>query len=263
MPQLPAIAYGFATTFKIRDLVPCFAGAKIRQSKTQIVAEYGPDRMAVGFDFGAIVFLNIAAEEKARVIGTILSRVARNEPHAPLEEEFQVEVDPSVPTRGQVYFDHVVVPALTPPVVELVALLLAQSVSLDYYEEDMEETLATLDSVTERMSRTGRMTGSARELTRFVARSLATKNQIVAALALLDKPQATWEEESLDLLYRDFRNNLEIEDRFKAIEYKIKTIQDTLELFLDLSQTNRMLLLEATIVVLIVAEILMSLADKL
>lgn len=258
MPQLPAIAYGFASTFKIRDLVPCFAGARIRQSKTQIVAEYAPDRLAVGFDFGAIVFLNISAEERARVIGTILSRVARAEPHAPLEEDFLVEVDPTAPPRGQVFFDRVVVPNLSPPIVELVSLILAQSVSIDYYEEDLEETLRALDKVTTRMAEAGRITGSARELTRFVGRSLATKNQIIAALAVLDKPAVTWEAEPLDLLYHDMRAMLEIDDRFKALEYKLRTIQETLELFLDLTQTRRMIFLEATIVILIVFEILMS-----
>ncbi|MBI4510921.1 MAG: RMD1 family protein, partial [Deltaproteobacteria bacterium] len=89
-----------------------------------------------------------------------------------------------------------------------------------------------------------------------------TKNQIIAALAVLDKPAVTWESESLDRLYRDLRLMLEIDDRFRALEYKLRTIQETLELFLEMSQTRRMIFLEATIVVLIVVELLLTLLEK-
>lgn len=259
MPPLMAHAYGFATTFKMRDLVPCFAGARVRLAKTQIVAEYAPDKMAVGFDFGALVFVNVAAEERARVIGTIMTRVTTDEPHAPLEEDFVIEVDAGAPPHGVVHFDRVVVPDLSSAFVELITLLLAQSVSIDYYEEDLQEILATLDRQTDQMAAKGRLPGSTRDLMKFVGSAIATKNQIIAALSVLDKPAVTWEAEALDRLYRELRAMLEIDERFKALEYKLRTIQETLELFLDLQQTRRGLYLEATIVLLIVAELTLSL----
>ena len=87
---------------------------------------------------------------------------------------------------------------------------------------------------TDKMAKTGRLSGSTRALVRFVGSSIQTKNQIIAALAVLDKPIATWESEYLDKLYRDLRAMLEIEERFRALEYKLRTIQESLELFLDL-----------------------------
>jgi uncharacterized Rmd1/YagE family protein len=263
MAGLPLLAYGFATTFKMRDLAPCFAGAQVKVQKTQVRAEYGPDRFAVAFDFGAVVFLNVPAEERTRVLGTILARVATDEPHAPLEEDFLVEVTAEAPAHGEVRFDHVRVPDLSAPVVDVVTLLLAQSVSIDYYEEDLQEVLASLDARTEKVAVTGRIPGSARELTRFVGRAVVTKNQIIRALAVLDKPAATWEAEAVDRLYRDLRAMLEIDDRFRALEYKLRTIQETLELLLDLSQTRRMLLLETVIVILILFEVVFALVGKL
>ncbi len=261
MQQLPVLAYGFATTFKTKDLVSCFAGATVRSTKKQIVAEYGSNRFAFAFDFGAIVFINVGSEERARVLGTILSNVATEEPHSPLEEDFLVEIDPSAP-HHLMHFERVVVPELSVAIAELIALLIAQSVSIDYYEEDLQEIIAALDLKTDHMAKTGKILESTRELARFVGSSIATKNQIIAALALLDKPLGTWEAEPLDRLYRDFRNMLEIEERFRALEYKLRTIQETLELFLDLSQSRRMLFLEATIVLLIVFEIVLTLLTK-
>jgi uncharacterized Rmd1/YagE family protein len=263
MALLPALAYGFATTFKPRDLARCFAGAHLRQSKTQIIAEYGPNSLAVGYDFGALVFINVGGEERARVIGRITETVARDEPHPPLEEDFLVEVREGAPAHGEVRFDRVVVPDLTPQVIDVISMLLAQSVAIDYYEEDLQEILAALDRRSDSMARTGRVAGSSRQIIRFVGSAINTKNQIITALALLDSPAVTWESESLDRLYRALRTMLEIEDRFRALEYKLRTIQDSLELLADLAATRRSHALEATIIALIVFEIALTLIEKL
>ena len=260
MPVLPALAYGFASTFKLRELARCFAGATIRPAKTQITADYGDDRLAVGFAFGAVVFINVPAEERTRVLGQVLARVATDEPHPPLEEDFLIEVREG---PAAVRFDRVVVPALDGATADVITHLLAQSVCIDYYEEDLQEVLADLDKRTERMARHGRLGGSTRDLIRFVGNSISTKNQIIAAMAVLDKPAATWESEQLDRLYRELRDMLEIGDRFRALDFKLRTIQETLELFLELTNHRRSQWLEATIVLLIVFDIGLALVSKL
>jgi uncharacterized Rmd1/YagE family protein len=254
-------AYGFAAQFKVRELAACFTGARQRLAKTQVVAEYSPDSWALGFDFGAVVFVNVSAEERARVLGEVRRRVATDEPHPPLEEDFLIETVPGTPPHGRVSFDRVTLDELSVASVELVALLLAQSVAIDYYEEDLQEVLAALDRRTEDMARLGRISGSRSQVIKFVAHTLSTKNQVIAALAVLDKPAVTWERESLDKLYRAIHEMLEIAERFKSLEYKLRTIQDSLELILDMQQTRQSHVLEGTIVALIVFEILMALVN--
>lgn len=258
MAVLPALAYGFATLFKMRELVRCFTGARIRQSKTELVAEYGPDRIAVGFDFGAIVFINVPGEERARVLEAVVREIAHDEPHPPLEEDFLVEVREGAPPS--VRFDRVIVPALEPAFVDVITILLAQSVSIDYYEEDLQEILASLGARTDKLAKTGRLPGSSRELTRFIGQALSTKNQVIAALAVLDKPAATWEAEILDKLYNELRGMLEIDDRFRALQFKLGTIQDTLEVFLDLGHSRRSVILELTVILLILIEVALAIA---
>jgi required for meiotic nuclear division protein 1 len=260
MAVLPALAYGFASTFKMRDLARCFAGADVKLAKSQIVADYGDDRFAVGFDFGAVVFVNLSAEERTRILGLILEDAAGDEPHPPLEEDFLIEVrDGASPI---VRFDRVIVPQLDAATLDVISLLLAQSVCIDYYEEDLQEIIANLGRRTDKMARSGRLPGSERDLVKFVGSSIATKNQIIAALAVLDKPAVTWEAEQLDRLFRELRVMLEIDERFKALEYKLRMIQETLELYLDLSHTRRSFILEATIVILIVIELAVALLGK-
>ena len=256
MAVLPAMAYGFATTFTMRELARCFTGAKLRQTKSEIVAEYGPDRVAVGFDFGAIVFINVPGEERARILGTVLSRVATDEPHPPLEEDFLVETKEGA--QPTVRFDRIIIPSLEPAFVDVITILLAQSVSIDNYDEDLHEILRNLDARTDKLAQTGRLPGSPRELTRFVGATMSTKNQIIAALAVLDKPAATWEAEVLDQVYGGLRRMLEIDERFRALEYKMRTIQDTLELFLDIGNTRRFYVLELIVVLLILIEVVLA-----
>jgi len=263
MPLLQALAYGYEEMFKMRDLARCFNGAKVRVTKNEVLAEYGPDRYAVGFDFGAIVFVNVPTEERTRVLAEIRATVAVDEPHPPLEEEFGIEIREGAPPHGEVRFDRVVVPKLDVATVEIITALLAQSVSIDYYEEDLIEILGHVNARTEAMSARGRIPGSTRDVTRFVGAALSSKNQIIAALAVLDKPAATWESEALDRLYRDLRAMLEIDDRFRALEYKMRAIQETLEIFLDVMNNRRSLFLETAIVVLIVIEIILPIFKSL
>ena len=81
---------------------------------------------------------------------------------------------------------------------------------------------------------------------------------VSAALAVLDKPAATWDSEPLDRLYRDLRTMLEIDDRFRALEHKLRAVQDTLEVLLELNTNRRAHLLELTIVLLILFEIVLT-----
>jgi uncharacterized Rmd1/YagE family protein len=135
---------------------------------------------------------------------------------------------------------------------------LAQSVSLDYYEEDLQEILDKADKSVEVMKSRGRLSASPRRLIRFLGSALETKKQILSALSLLDKPAITGKSEALDRLYRELRMTLEIDERYHSLDQKWRSLQDAVELFLEISQGRKMLLLEITIVVLIFCEIAMT-----
>jgi uncharacterized Rmd1/YagE family protein len=260
--RLRVIAYGFAGTFNIQELSRCFSGAKIRRIKAQIVAEFGPYSFCVAFDFGAVVFINVDTENRKQVISSVMSHFGKDEPHPPLEQEFKILVDPRSPPQGLVQFDRVVVPGLSASILELVARLLAQSVCLDYYEEDLQEILAKADKSVEIMKSKGRLSASPRRLIRYLGSALETKKQILSALSLLDKPSLTEKSEALDCLYAELRRNLEIDERYRSLDQKLHSIQEGIKLFLELSQGRRMLFLEITIVALIFFEIAVTLFQR-
>lgn len=259
MPTIPAHAYAYAATFRLKDLVPAFAGAEVTIDKDRLVAKFaaeGHPAIAFAFDFGSLVLVGLDGPERDKLLRAISARMAP-EPHAPLTEDYLLEVRPGV--KAEVHFERVIVPEATLPYLEIISLLLAQSATLDYYEEDVQDILKRTDAISTGLQVRGRLPGRVPDLIRFIGTCIATKNDVIASLALFDKPDSTWEDADLDRLYKALRLELEIDDRFRALEAKLRMIQENLVLLVDLSQHRSTWRLEVTVVLLILFEVLLTL----
>ena len=62
----------------------------------------------------------------------------------------------------------------------------------------------------------------------------------------------------MDRIYDDLRAEFDLADRYAAMESKLRSIQEALELVLDVARDRRLLLLEVAVVVLILAELIFS-----
>jgi uncharacterized Rmd1/YagE family protein len=250
-------AFSFASTLAPKDLAPLLekASTTVRTTKTQVVAECtDPASWIVAYDFGAIAFVGVSDEKRETVMNAVLARIGP-EPHPPMEEQIAIEVrDELEPTPT---FDRVVVRELNQRLVELVSLVVAQSAAMEYYEEDVDQILARLKEVSENLAQTGKLTVTSRDLLKFVGSGMSTHNQVVYTLSLLDTPQLAWEDEALDRIYRGIRAQFEIADRFRALDLKLRMIQDNFELFVELTQERRNYRLELTVAVLVALEVVL------
>ena len=77
-------------------------------------------------------------------------------------------------------------------------------------------------------------------------------------LHLLDKPDATWDDPAMDRIYADLREEFDLIDRYAALESELRSIQEALELVLDVARDRRLVLLEVAVALLIVLEIVFS-----
>lgn len=254
----PVEAYSYASRFNLREVeawLPPDRGT--RSTKTQLVVSLDGDRLAYLFDFGAIVFVNVPDAERESIVDTFNKKLLPQEPHPPLRESFLIEVRPG--SAVEVRFDRVVVPDVDSITLDVIATVLAQSVAIDYYDEDVQAILDRVGAVAGEVGRQGRPLGRTRDFVRFVGTAMASQVEIITAISLLDKPELTWENEAADRLHDKLRSNLEIQERHKALEIKLSTIRETLGTLIEFSQTRRMLFLEGSIVALIVFEIVLSL----
>lgn len=254
MTSVPVHAYAIASTLSPKEIVKLFgAGAKTeRLTKTQLMLETSLGKWIVAYDFGAVVFFGVTEDDRKVMLSKILEKVGP-EPHPPMHEELLVEIDPE--NTPEALFDRVRLPRLDEITIGLVALVVAQSAAMEYYEEDVEALLGQVQAQTRTLERVGTFRGSVKELVKFVGAGMSTRNQVVTTLSLLDAPDAVWNDERLDSVYRGLRKTFEIEDRYRALDYKLRMIQDNLEILVDLGQTRRSLTLEMTIVVMIALEI--------
>jgi uncharacterized Rmd1/YagE family protein len=152
----------------------------------------------------------------------------------------------------------VILPSLDVGAVEIVAEVLAQSVAMDYYADDVAEIEAETDRIAAELRAAGRIPGRVRPTLQFIGLCIATRNDILSTLALFDKPDATWENEQLDRLFTNLRKMLEVDDRYRALDAKLRMFQDNLVLLVDLARQRHTLTLEFAVVVMIAFEILIS-----
>lgn len=253
-----ALAFAYASRFNLVEVKGWFAGEPtVREAKTHVVVTWGEHQMAFAFDFGALVFLNVPAATRKATIEAFW-RGLPNEPHPPLREELIVEVRKGA--RVEVGFDRVRVPALTTAVFSVIATVIAQSVCLDYYDEDIQESLDRIHGIAVKLAQNGQPPRQGDAIVKFVGASIASQVEIIRSLALLDKPDLTWDDALADELHDKLRAAFEIGDRYRALEVKNRTSREAVTAFLEMIKHRRSILLEAAVVALIMVEIVMGLA---
>lgn len=251
-------AYAFAATLRLREFLAAFPDAQVQLNKDCLVAQYPGSavKVVVLFDFGSVVAIGLTEDEREKLIASIGGRIGP-EPHPPLTEDFLLEVRQGAAV--EVLFDRVILSEPTLPALKVMSLLLAQSAAMDYYDEDVQEIQQRTDAITRALQQDGRVPGRLNHLVRFIGSCIETKNGMIATLALFDKPDATWEDQQIDRLYGRLRVEFEIDDRFRALEAKLRMIQENLVLLTDLYHSRSAWRLEVTVVLLILFEVLLSL----
>jgi uncharacterized Rmd1/YagE family protein len=199
----------------------------------------------------------VADDARAEILAAF-GKLLPREPHPPLRESFLVEIRAGARVEIELAFDRVVVPELEENTLEVIATVLAQSVSIDYYDEDAQAILDRLATMCTDVARGGRAPGRQRDLVRFAGAAMAFQAEIIGAILLLDKPDLTWEDERADRLHDKLRYHFEIPERYKALESKLVTIRETLQALLTMGSERRMFIVEVAVMILIVIEVEMG-----
>jgi uncharacterized Rmd1/YagE family protein len=208
------------------------------------------------YPFGAIVFRDLPPTERDEA----LARLRRARPgltSATVIEEFTAREDPGA--KPDVAGGVLTIDRLTPERASVIALTVAQSAAMEYYERIVEEMFGRTARLVDRMEARGTVPVSTRPLHRFIGAAIGTRAEVLSILHLLDKPDEAWDDAGMDIIYDELRAEFDLIDRHRALETKLRSVQEALELVLDVARDRRLVVLEATIVVLIVFEILLTL----
>ncbi len=246
-------AIAFEENLSLRDLAPSFPEARVTAHELNFQVDSGAGVYI--YPFGAVVMHDVGAQRRE----TELARLNAARPGLTtkvVREDYSVQEDPSFDTGirdGNLRVDR-----LTPSRAGVVALTVGQSAAMEYYERIVDALFDRTRTIVERLERKGTVPLRTRPLHRFIGEAISTRSEVLSILHLLDKPDATWEDAALDRIYDDLRAEFDLEDRYAAMESKLKSIQEALELVLDVARDRRLVLLEITVAVLILVELLFS-----
>jgi required for meiotic nuclear division protein 1 len=254
--QFAAVA--FEENLSLRELAASYPDARLGLRDMRVPV--GDDEEIFLYPFGAVVFHDVPPDRREAE----LARLALARPgltRQVVRESFTVREEPG--SEVDIVDGNLIVDRFGDGRAAVVALIVAQSAALEYYERIVERLFARTIGLVDPLEKYGSVSTRIRGLHRFIGEAIATRNEVFTVLALLDKPDATWEDPAMDRIYDELRAEFDLVDRYTTMEQKLQGVREALELVLDVARDRRMWLLEVTIVLLILFEILLELFRRL
>jgi uncharacterized Rmd1/YagE family protein len=247
-------AVAFVENIALKELASAFTEA--RRSAHELWYATPSGGTVFIYPFGAMVFYDVPRGEHDSQVARL--RAARPA-LTPANAEESLTVREEAGARPDMRDGELVVGELRFEGASVVAMTVAQSAAMEYYERIVDEMFSRTDHLVERLEEEGRAPFTTRPLHRFIGAAIGTRNEVLSVLHLLDEPDAVWEDADADRIYQELRAEFDLSDRYLALEHKLRSVQEALELVLDMSRDRRLVLLEISVVLLIVAEIVLSL----
>jgi required for meiotic nuclear division protein 1 len=251
-------AVAFVENLVLKDIAPAYPNAKRTLHELRI-PHPGGGCMFV-YPFGAMVFQDVPAAEREAQIAVLRRAQPKLTSTTVINEEFTVRQE--VTSTPRVAEGVLTLDRMSDERSAVIAMTVAQSAAMEYYERIVEQMFGRTDRLVERLEERGTVAFVTRPLHRFIGAAIGVRNEVLSVLHLLDKPDEAWEDAGLDRIYQELRAEFDLADRYQALELKLRSIQEALELVLDVARDRRLVLLETAIVLLIVFEIVLALVRR-
>jgi uncharacterized Rmd1/YagE family protein len=251
------LAVAFVDNFSLRELAAALPEATMAAQDLRLAPPEGG--MVFFHAFGAVVFWNVPPARR----DAELARLHRILPGLTAEvQRDDYEVVEDAGAAIELRAGALIVDRLSVERAGVIALTVGQSAAMRYYERIVAGLFARTTSLVAAMERRGTVPLATRRLHRFIAEAIGTRSEVLSILHLLDKPDAVWNDPAIDLIYADLRAEFDLGDRYRALEQKLRSVQESLELVLDVARDRRLVLLELAVIVLIVGELVLTLLRR-
>lgn len=215
------------------------------------IFQYKKNKYVVIFRYGIVVFWNFNPQEENEILLKINEFIFENFPLAYVEE---VEIN-TRKGHDEAKGDSIGLNGISAEKVAVVSIVLSRSLVLDYFEKELGEVLKNLEEVIKIFSNQGRTYFSSRNLLKRVGKAMHIQHVAVNQMAMLDKPDLTWEVSSLDKFYNLLADNYEIDERYEIFTDKVEMLFRSIEFILSYLEAKRSNFLEMIIIFLILIEI--------
>lgn len=250
-----AVHFGINRKFKWEDTLVLSEG-----ELKGIIREAAGKHVRV-FHFGSVVFNNCSNGEITDIVN-YLKKIDKNiGVKNPFEytDDYRINIDNDNPQA--INNDFLVVAREEDYQREIVATVLAKSVALERIEANINRLLDDVEEIVGFLY-AGSLQVSDNQLAKLSAKILGFKLNTISYIMLLDKPAITWSNNEAAELYDELAALFELSDRYDNAGHKIETLMDITQAFSGLAHAKRGAKLEWAVIILIIIEIILQLADK-
>ncbi|KAF2481660.1 hypothetical protein BDY17DRAFT_168993 [Neohortaea acidophila] len=210
------------------------------------------------FEYGVVVIWGMTMKEEQR----FLKEIAKFEQEKLDKDDIQTEEFNFYYTReyqARIYNDFISLREKRNYMTKLaISHALAQSTKTSLYEDLLDATISTTQSIPSTIARTGRINLTRREINMQIGELFILRINIHLQGSVLDAPELMWAEPQLEPVYQAVRSYLEMDQRVSLLQERVGVIADLLAVLKDQLSHTHGEYLEWIVIVLIAAEILVA-----
>ena len=214
------------------------------------------DGYAIVFRYGAVVMFDVPADQETSLLNSL--RPLTTEPYdVPDRDATRLAIRPDLDERinsaGIIYIRDAAIERI-----QAIAHILAQSLVLAHYEAGIAAVFDRIEPLAAALETQGRVGVRGKELISQIGTVLRVQHRMVGRVETGEKPDMLWDHPELERLYARLADEYELKERNQGLDRKLELISRTVVTLQGLLQNRSSTRLEWYIVLLIVAEIALS-----
>ena len=228
-------------------------------STSPLAFRAGANGMVALFRFGVAVMVGLTPLEEEDLLAQLKSRITGARGRADDETailEIGPDSDAPVENTGAIQ-----IKTYSPQRFLVIADALAKTVALGRDEREVNSVFDVIEPFAFELARRGRPPFRRRSMLRLIGQALLAQHRVSGRVAVEEKPDVLWDRPDLERLYARLEDEYELKERATALKHKLDVIVETAHALTDIIDADRATRLEATVVVLIVAELIASLVQ--
>lgn len=211
------------------------------------------EKLFVVFKYGVVVCWQLSEREKKREIENIMDLV--EDKSSWKEEETEIitigNSAKNTLSKGRIYLKNSGIEEKV-----LVSSVIAKSLVIDFYEQALGKTIPTLEETISSLEKTGKLRMSTKSLIKYIGLAMRIRHATTLSLAVVEKPDSTWEDRGLDKFYSQLSGHFELNERFDILSRKLNLLSESLENLLDFINTRKSMWLELIIIALFIIDLI-------
>jgi len=217
------------------------------------------------FNYGSVVMFNVPQDKQKEHLDNIKKNAITTPlgASAMITDEYRLMIHPDLEGRPSVVkAAHLNIKKLDTNNITIVATVMSQTVSLDYYADTVDRMLETFMMMNLKVENTGDNAINAldkQQLFRLVASNNTVITNVLSKLGIFEGSDAAWENADYHYTWEALRTEFELDYRFKDLSLKLDLVKDNSRFFIDIMKAEKGEKLEWVIIALIAFEVALGL----